>query len=270
MNRKFVYLLLLLLLVGLIYWAKYQTNSSSQQGNTIEKSSKSGLVVDISLLPTSTTGEIVYHDYYTLSYSEPDEQAEWVAYELTKEQLKGTSYKRPYFEIDTDVPTGAADWRNYKNSGYDRGHLCPAADRKFDKQAYLETFLTSNISPQRHDFNSGIWNRLEEKVRYWAEKYDGVYVATGGVLNDRTTTIGDEKVTVPRQFYKILLDKREDTYAMIGFLFPHEKSDRGLQEFVVSVDEIEKLTGIDFFPMLDDSIENKLEASSDYKNWSFR
>lgn len=107
-------------------------------------------------------------------------------------------------------------------------------------------------------------------MRYWADKYEGIYVTTGGVLNDRSTSIGDEKVTVPKQFYKILIDKRGEVYTMIAFLFPHEQSDRGLQEFVVSVDEIEKLTGIDFFPKLDDSIENRLESSSDYKNWSFR
>ncbi|HEA30942.1 MAG TPA: DNA/RNA non-specific endonuclease [Leeuwenhoekiella sp.] len=269
MNRKFIYPILLILAIAIIYWAEENLDTSKKE-NLIEKSKQLNRLAEISLLPTSTTGEIVYHKYYTLSYSEPDEQAEWVAYELTKEQLKGNSYKRPYFEIDPDVPTGAADWRNYKNSGYDRGHLCPAGDRTFDKQAYLETFLTSNISPQKHDFNSGIWNRLEQKVRYWADKYDGVYVTTGGVLNDRSTHIGEEEVTVPSQFYKILLDKRGEAYTMIGFLFPQVESKRGLQEFVVSVDEIEKLTGIDFFPELEDSIENKLEASSDYKNWSFR
>lgn len=269
MNRKFIYPLLLILTMVLIYWVEEKLNTSEKE-SIVEKNIQSGLLADTSLLPTSTTGEIVYHQYYTLSYSEPDEQAEWVAYELTKDQLKGNSFKRPYFEIDPDVSTGAADWRNYKNSGYDRGHLCPAGDRTFDKQAYLETFLTSNISPQRHDFNSGIWNRLEQKVRYWADKYDGIYVTTGGVLNDRSTTIGNEEVTVPRQFYKILIDKRGKDYIMIAFLFPHEESNRGLQEFVVSVDDIEKLTGIDFFPELDDSVENRLEASSDYKNWSFR
>ncbi|WP_031426029.1 DNA/RNA non-specific endonuclease [Flavimarina sp. Hel_I_48] len=269
MNRKFIYPIILFIAIALIYWAEQSINTSDKEKN-VQSNRQSGLVADISLLPTSTTGQIVYHNYYTLSYSEPDEQAEWVAYALTKAQLTGKSYERPYFEIDPDVSTGAADWRNYRGSGYDRGHLCPAGDRKFDKQAYLETFLTSNISPQRHPFNSGIWNRLEQKVRYWADKYDGVYIVTGGILKDKSLSIGEEEVTVPSHFYKILLDQRGEEYTMIAFLFPHEKSDKGLQEFVVSVDEVEELTGIDFFPKLEDSIENKLEASSDYKNWSFR
>jgi endonuclease G len=101
-------------------------------------------------LPTSTTKQIVKHQYYTLSYNEKFEQAEWVAYELKKENLKNRNYRRPYFIEDPKVTTGSADWRNYKNSGYDKGHLCPAADMEFDENAYNDTFYTSNISPQKH------------------------------------------------------------------------------------------------------------------------
>src|SRR5690606_31270175 len=156
-------------------------------------------------LPTSTTGQIIHHEGYSLSYSEAHEQAEWVAYELKKSHLSGHNFKRPYFEIDKAIKTGAASWRNYKNSVYDRGHLCPAGDRTYSKEAHDETFLTSNISPQNHGFNSGIWNTLEQKTRYWARKYNGVFVVTGGVLKDELKTIGEERVAVPDQFYKIIL-----------------------------------------------------------------
>ncbi|WP_431136278.1 DNA/RNA non-specific endonuclease [Psychroserpens mesophilus] len=220
-------------------------------------------------LPSSTTGQIVHHEHYSLSYSEPHEQAQWVAYELKKSHLSNTNFKRPYFEIDEAVKTGAAHWRNYKKSGYDKGHLCPAGDRRFSKQAHDETFLTSNISPQNHEFNSGIWNTLEQKVRYWAEKYDGVFVVTGGVLKGNMNTIGDEDVSVPNQFYKVLIDVNTSDIKMIAFLMPHQDSNQPLYKFVVSVDEVEELTGIDFFAQLDDSIENKLEASISYKGWSF-
>jgi endonuclease G len=220
-------------------------------------------------LPSSTTGQIVHHNGYSLSYSEPHEQAEWVAYELKKEHLSSINHKRPYFEIDETVKTGAASWRNYKNSGYDRGHLCPAGDRRYTKKAHDETFLTSNISPQEHQFNSGIWNTLEQKVRYWARKYNGVFVVTGGVLKGNMKTIGKEDVAVPNQFYKVLIDTNSGKTKMIGFLMPHKASRKPLYEFVVSVDTIEKLTGIDFFPELEDEIETRLEASSSYKDWSF-
>ena len=221
------------------------------------------------LQPSSTNGQIVHHNYYSLSYNEDFEQAEWVAYELKKDHLFNTEFKRPYFEIDQSVKTGAADWRNYKNSGFDRGHLCPAADRRFSQQAYNETFLTSNISPQDHQFNSGVWNRLEQKVRYWAKKYDGVYVVTGGVLKNGLSSIGEEKVAVPEQFYKILIDLNSGQAKMIAFLLPHQDSDRPLYEFVVTVDSVESLTGIDFFPKLEDELEERLEKSSSYKNWMF-
>ena len=220
-------------------------------------------------LPTSTTGQIVHHEGYSLSYSEPHEQAEWVAYELKKSHLSNTNFKRPYFEVDKSVKTKAAHWRSYKNSGYDRGHLCPAGDRKYSQFTHDETFLTSNISPQKHEFNAGVWNRLEQKVRYWANRNDGVFVVTGGILQNNLKTIGDDKVSVPNQFYKIILDNNNGKTKVLAFLLPHKDSKQPLYEFVTSVDTIENLTGIDFFSELNDDIENKIEASSSYKAWSF-
>ena len=220
-------------------------------------------------LPTSTTNQIIHHKNYSLSYSEPHEQAEWVAYELKASDLSATNHKRPYFEIDKAVKTGAAHWRNYKKSGYDKGHLCPAGDRRFTKEAHDETFLTSNISPQEHQFNAGVWNRLEQKVRYWAKKNDGVFVVTGGILKNGLKRIGDENVAVPNQFYKVILDNTNGKIKVLAFIMNHENSDLPLYKFVVSVDEVEALTGIDFFPELDDAIEDQLEASSSYKSWSF-
>lgn len=221
-------------------------------------------------LPTSTTGQIVNHDYYTLSYNEKWEQAEWVAYELKKEYIKKNRFTRPFFIEDPKVKTVSADWRNFKNSGFDKGHLCPAGDMQFDINAYSDTFYTSNISPQDRGFNGGIWNRLEEKVRYWAERYDDVFVVTGGVLSPSLKTIGREKVAVPEFFYKIILDNSNGNFKMIAFLIPNKRSDMPLYDFVVPVDSIEKMTGIDFFPVLDDKIENELEKSRSYKTWLFK
>jgi endonuclease G len=234
------------------------------------KASSQKISTDFDYLPTSTTNAIVSHEYYTLSYYEKYEQAEWVAYILKKEQISNNKLKRPYFYQDKLVKTGSADWRNYKKSGYSRGHLLPAGDRKFSKEAYEDTFLTSNISPQKEDFNSGIWNRLEQKTRYWAEKYEVLYVITGGILTDDLKTIGKEKVAVPDYFYKILLDYTEPEVKAIAFLIPHQESNLPLYKFVTSIDEIENLTHIDFFPALPDDIEETLESSTSYKNWSFR
>lgn len=268
MNKKTIYSLIAILIVFGIYGYEFFLNEE-ERFEIVETGKHVKNNTNNYFLPTSTTGQIIHHEGYSLSYSEPHEQAEWVAYELKKEHLSRSHFKRPYFEIDKSVKTGAAHWRNYKNSGYDRGHLCPAGDRRYSKMAHDETFLTSNISPQEHQFNAGIWNKLEQKVRYWANKYDGVFVVTGGVLKGQMHTVGDDEVSVPNEFYKVLIDNNSGETKMIAFLMPHKESDAPLYEYVVSVDTIETLTGIDFFPQLDDALERQLEASSSYKGWSF-
>ncbi|MEC3906870.1 DNA/RNA non-specific endonuclease [Tamlana sp. 2201CG12-4] len=268
MNKRKVYFIIAIAILFGVYGYEYFLEEE-EKAEFVSEGKKVKVSTNAYFLPTSTTGQVIHHEGYSLSYNEAHEQAEWVAYELKKSHLSQINYKRPYFEIDKAVKTGAAHWRNYKNSGYDRGHLCPAGDKRYTKAAHDETFLTSNISPQEHQFNSGIWNRLEQKVRYWANKYDGVFVVTGGILKGDMKTIGDEYVSVPNQFYKVILDNNSGHVRMIAFLMPHKDSKKPLYKFVVSVDTVETLTGIDFFSELPDDIENKLEASSRYKDWSF-
>lgn len=268
MTKKRVYTIIAVLLLVAVYGYNFLLEKEEAQA-IVDEGIKIKGDTNTFFLPSSTTGQVVHHEGYSLSYHEQYEQAEWVAYELKKEHLSNTNFKRPYFEIDQAVKTKAAHWKNYKKSGYDRGHLCPAGDRKYSKEAHDETFLTSNISPQTHDFNSGIWNSLEQKVRYWANKYDGLYVVTGGVLKGDLLTIGDERVGVPYYFYKVLIDYNGKQPKAIAFLLEHEDSDRALHHFVVPIDSIENLTGIDFFPNLEDTLEEQLESSNDYKNWSF-
>ncbi len=262
-NRKWLSIILLIIF-SILYF--YQKNSGSHQ----KEDTKTVISSTFNYLPTSTTRQIINHNGYSLSYSEKHEQAEWVAYTLTNKDILKTNFKRPYFYEDPKVKTKSAHWKSYKNSGYDRGHLCPAGDRKSSKDLYDETFYTSNISPQKHDFNSGIWNKLEQKTRYWAKKYNHLYVITGGVLEENLKTIGKDKVSVPKFFYKILLDYTKPEIKVISFLIPHKESKKPLYHFVVSIDEIEKKTGIDFFPELPDNLEDELESNKDYKNWSFR
>lgn len=244
----------------LLFSCKQEPNENKETANAfIEVQNADPAAFSITYLPTSTTHQIIKHDYYTLSYDEKFEQAEWVAYELKKEYLKNNDFKRPYFIEDPKVTTGSADWRNYKNSGYDKGHLCPAGDMEFNKKAYDDTFYTSNISPQKHDFNSGIWNRLEEKTRYWAGKYNNIYIVTGGILKDSDKKIGTEKVSVPKYFYKIILAKSGKEHKAIAFLVPNENSNNSIYDFIVPVETIEKMTGIDFFPNL-----KNLKSSTDF------
>ncbi len=217
-------------------------------------------------LPTSTTNNVITHSTYYLSYSEKHEQAEWVAYELKPEHISGGKHKRPYFNQDPKVSTESAHWNNYKNSGYTRGHLLPAGDRTFSKEAYDETFYTSNISPQLYEFNTGIWNSLEMRIRNFVKKNGKVYVVTGGILGDNLKTIGKEKVAIPDYFYKVLLYKDGNQYKMLAYLTPHQEEKRkSLNEYTVTTDSIETLTGIDFFHFLEDKTEDTLENSIDYR-----
>ena len=266
-NRTVYSILLLLCVIG--FWCFENFYTPATYGPDKEEALGRGEDDVTFLLPKITDGELVKHQYYTLSYKEKYEQAEWVVYSLTKEMLTYDDRKRPYFIEDPKVKTKSADYRNYKGSGYDRGHLCAAGDRRFSEQAYNETFYTSNITPQKNDFNSGIWNNLEKKVRQWAKMYGTVQVITAGVLTDGLSVIGDEDVAVPKYYYKIVVRKEGSRYVAIAFLFPHEQSNKSLQGFVVSIDTIEKYTGIDFFPNLPDEQERTLEKEIELNYWKW-
>lgn len=267
MNRKYLYPFLLIVVVAILFYAEKYVDKQNEHYPKPVASDLPESDFDDRFLPNSTTGKIIRHTYFSLSYSEKHEQAEWVAYELRDEHLAKTEFERPYFVQDRKINSGSADWRNYKNSGYDRGHLCPAGDRRFDYEAYHETFLTSNISPQNHDFNAGIWNRLEQKVRYWASRREALFVITGGVLENGLETIGDEEVSVPKEFFKILVDRRGDDFQAIAFLIPNEGSSNSFYEYAVSIDDIEERTGLDFLRGLDNRLEDKIESQLDLKAW---
>lgn len=204
---------------------------------------------------------------YTLEYSEAHEQALWVAYWTCRAHLEGTWPRCNHFRFDMDVPSGSAMREDYKDSGYDRGHLCPAGDMKWDSLAMCETFLLSNMSPQLHAFNDGIWKRCEERVRNWAQEYDSLYVVTGPVLRSGLPTIGESQVSVPEAYYKIVYDPRRQE--AIALLVPHASSKKSPRHFVVSIDSVETVTGIDFFPALPDSLEAPLEAQIHPDRWAW-
>jgi endonuclease G len=219
------------------------------------------------ILPASTTGDVVRHIYFTLSYDEDHEQAEWVAYELTRERLNTNWAERPNtFRPDPDVRTESATPRDYSGSGYDKGHLCAAADMAFNDTAIDETFLMSNMSPQVPAFNGGVWRELEECTRDWARKFQHVYVATGPVLTQTPLgSIGFSKVTVPGAYYKVLYAPEQ--HKAIAFVMPNALSTKPVMDFAVSIDEVEKLTGLDFFPSLLRGLDEEIEGSLDKDAW---
>lgn len=224
-------------------------------------------------------GKTYRHKNYSLSYSEEDEQAEWVAYELTREEVNGKLERKEGFDEDPAITTKSASPSDYQNSGYDRGHLAPAADMKFDETAMEECFYMSNVSPQVKEFNNGVWNDLEMQTRAWTRKYGTIYVVTGPVLpkdskNARkmyASVRGKDyktNVTVPSHFYKILFDfTKKGKEKMLAFVIPNQDTHMPFTTFVTSVDEVEKVTGIDFFTNLDEEVERRCESRSDLTKW---
>ena len=222
-------------------------------------------------LPLITKQDVVIkHIGYTLSYNEKHEQANWVAYELTADETIKRAKRSNNFRTDNAVKTGSATNEDYKGSGYDRGHLAPAADMGWSNASMEASFLYSNMSPQVQGFNRGIWKRLEEQVRQWASDNQAVYVVTGPVLENNLPTIGSEKVSVPRYYYKVILDFTQPEQKGIGFILPNASSTLPLPSFAVSIDSVERKTGIDFFPALPDEQERLIEKAICINCWTWK
>ena len=221
-------------------------------------------------LPTNPKGTIVQHKYYALSYVEKYELPEWCAYELTSQRLNTKWVERSNdFRPDGKVKTGSSTPDDYRRSRYDRGHIVPAADMAFSTEAMSETFLMSNISPQEPAFNKGVWRELEELTRDWAKRFKHLYVVTGPVLTQPIQFwVGENHVAVAPSYYKVLLDLSEPELKAIGFIVPNQISTERIETFAVSVDEVEQLTGINFFQNLTEpNLEKELEANFDVSLW---
>ncbi|OAV46240.1 DNA/RNA non-specific endonuclease [Lewinella sp. 4G2] len=224
-------------------------------------------------LPAAGDGEIVRHGGFTLSYNEEWEQANWVAYTLERDNLNQKWSKRnDRFGPDPDVRTGSADDYDYRGSGYDRGHLAPFADFAWNADLARETFYMSNISPQARQFNQGVWRELEELTRDWAKRFKRLYVVTGPVMtSDPKGTIGRKnKVAIPTAYYKVLLDLDDPEQKGIGFVIPNEISFEPLPKYAMSIDEVEAIAGIDFFPeLMAADVEAALESIGNPDLWPF-
>ena len=213
--------------------------------------------------------QVIRHLGYTLCYDENYEQAKWVAYRLTATMCNNSDEERTdNFREDPAVKTGSATPNEYKKTGYDRGHLCPAGDMAWSEITMSESFYMSNMSPQTPKFNRGIWKTLETQVREWATKEEEIYIVTAGILEKGLATIGEKnKVAVPKYFYKIVLDVFGPEKKAIAFVMPNEGSKESIFDYAVTVDSVERLTQINFFPALPDDIENNLESHLNIELW---
>ena len=247
------------------------------KGKTRKKSgAKSDLPaqLEIPAMKGNADSQIIGYTGHTLSYNSGTRLPNWVAYELTPKEVQGENPRKDKFARCPQAQGPQADKEDYRNSGWDRGHMAPAGDMKWSTRAMDESYYFTNICPQNHELNTGDWKELEEKCRNWAEKYGSLYIVCGPIITDNTHgTLGENKVVIPDKFFKVLLTQKEGEWQGVGFIFhnpPKRNSristkppvNRSLESYIVTIDEVEAITGLDFFHKLPDSIENSVEQQN--------
>ena len=222
---------------------------------------------DIGLPKTHYPYPVIKHKTLSLQYSKSHKQPIWVAYELLSSHLNGSISRLNKFKNDPEIGLDINFDKNYSRSGFDRGHLVPAADMKWSVISMDESFYYSNVSPQYPSFNRGIWKVLEDKVREWATLNDRLYINIGPVFGDENHVMGIDRINIPDAFYKVILDYTNPDVKAIAFYIPHIQSNESIDKYAISVDSLEKIIGVDFFSNLPDNQEEIIERELCLKCW---
>jgi endonuclease G len=221
------------------------------------------------LLPSEMSREqIIHHKAFSLSYNSSYVQPSWVSYKVTKAQVNREAKVKMKFIADPMINTRSASKKDYKEGGYIMAQFVNHLDIQQVPDAVPESFYMTNITPMKLAFYNHLWIKTEDIIRLWSADTDGLYVVCGPVLSDAPfTTIGSNKVSVPKRLYKVVYDAKNKK--AIGFLFKNGKSSGTLKSYAMSVDDIEAEAGIDLFPSLDDELEDEIEAGYDPADWDF-
>ena len=251
---------------SLFYAARYFYHDISNALFPVENYSEK--LMNVKLKPGMDVERIDYtgHSvYFNSDYRIPN----CVVYELIESELEGSVPRYKNFDSDPNVRCSATT-QDYIRSGYDRGHMAPAGDMKWSRNAMRESFYLSNICPQHKLLNTGTWHKLENRVREWTKRDSALIVVSGPILSGNMKTIGDNEVAVPSHFFKAILAPYTVPQRAIGFVFENDKCTKKLKKYAVSIDEIERITGYDLFYELDDSIEGIIESHCNYNEWTQR
>jgi len=276
-NRlRFIFLAIAISLVSIFVYEHFRSpilhaaNNVKYETEEIMLPEKQETFGDLEI-PESTTKrpeQIITHAGYTVSYNPEWHIPNWVSYELTRDETEGKLDRSDDFEVDPKVKGVCPSNEDYKRSGYDRGHMAPAADMKWNSTVMKECFYYSNMCPQKHSLNAGRWKTLEEKVRDWAQQDSAIVIVCGPIVDKGYNTIGNARVAVPQRFFKVILAPFLKKPRAIGFIMKNEKEELPLSSYVVSVDRVEKITGLDFFSALPDDVENSIESSNSTYGWN--
>ena len=275
MNKKSLVLIAAAVLAVVLIVASVATKGKAGSQTEVAHVGGTAVVPDGALeIPTYTRprahSQQIEHKAYTVDYNEEWRLANWVAYPLTAEHTKGPVERYNKFDADPQVKGATAQWWDYKHTAYDRGHLVPAGDMKWDETAMRECFYLSNIAPQDHTFNEGDWNYLENRVRGWANFFGEVYVVCGPIVSEHPEVIGENCIAVPDSFFKVVLCDMRGEWNAVGFICPNDPTHHNLSHYTCTVDEVERITGLDFFPLLPDDVEERIEAGIDWEAWRIR
>ena len=250
------------------YAAKENKVATRQTKKLKDEPAKTQDISNEYLASKVNNGIMLNRTAYTVCYNAKAMLPHWGAWTLTSDHVNG-KYSRGgiKFQEDEDVPAPRATDADYRGSGYDRGHICPSGDNKWNEDAQRESFLLTNVCPQGHNLNAGDWNEMEQQCRRWAERYGKIYIVSGPILyKKKHKTIGRNKVVVPEAFFKVVLRLGDDPKA-IGFIYKNEDGNRPKGDYVNSIDQVERITGIDFFPTLPDQLEQSIEATAEWGDW---
>ena len=221
------------------------------------------------MLPSELNREqVIHHKGFSLSYNSSYVQPSWVSYKVTKAQVNNDEKVKARYIADPQVNTRSASKKDYKKGGYIMAQFVNYLDIKLIPDAVPESFYMTNITPMKLAYYNHIWLKTEELIRLWSAGTEGLYVVSGPILADAPFgTIGDHKVSIPKRFYKVVYDPQNQR--AIGFLFKNGMSSGKLYSYAKSIDDIEKETGVDLFPTLEDELESRIEAELDLEKWDF-
>lgn len=284
MKQKIWIFIFLLVCAGMICFGavKLCTHDDSN-GNGVDKApmtsaagtaSKTASVphydnLDDVIIPPAVEGKTYGYEGFRLSFNKHNRTPNWVAWELLAGETGGEVSRSNKFWQDERVE-GCPTTDSYRRSGYDRGHMCPAADQKWSAKAMEDCFVLANICPQDHALNTGAWKTLENKERLWAQRDSALVIVAGPVYEPGDVKTIGEGVLVPGAFFKVLLAPYLPEPRAIGFVYPNMSAPGNMQNYVMTVDDIERLTGYDFFSSLPDDIENKVESVASFREWNRR